>query len=369
MPDVYCSLVSTTNERLAGCSVCNMARGKTELNRHLQDTLNKWKEDTSDRGITLVTTGRSGAGKSTLIKNMLSLRGETEEEVPKDGHGPKPTTIKVRVYQAELHGVMVRIVDMPGLAAASEQNEKEILKQLEKITERKADMLLYCVSMLPNSKIDNTDKRIILMLTKAFGEDLWKRAILVLTFANVIMSLSPQQSMKELIDSYAQAFQEVLHSTNLTNFNVKGSLTPDKSNRDPTNIAALPAGKCRDEVIIKGARWDDHIYLEVLKKCSFNAIPALLCLKGIQVDKLQAIIASIGGVGVSAVIGGGAGAGIGALVGGLAGFGVGAIPGAIIGGGIGVGASTIATSSIVTTMAAIIIGNRIEEEKLKKSTD
>ena len=333
--------------------------GTREVNDHVRLTLERWGEETH-RGITMVITGRSGAGKSTLIKNMLDLSGE---EAPKDGHSPKPITNEVKKHEAKIHGVMVRIIDMPGLATASEKNEKVILKELERQTERKADMLLYCVSLLPNSKIDNTDKRIILMLTKAFGESLWKKAILVLTFANVANSIS-SQPMSELVRIYAEAFQEMMHSAKLTSFTVEPSLTPDKAHdRDATTIAALPAGKCRDEVIIEGARWDDNIYLEALKKCEYEAIPALLCLKGISLNKLHTALASLGGLGTSAVVGGGVGAGIGALIG-AAGFGIGAIPGAVIGGAVGAGASTMATTAVLGTMAGNIVARRIEENEL-----
>lgn len=332
---------------------------------HFRLTLEQWNEQTH-RGITMVITGRSGSGKSTLIKNMLDLSGE---EAPKDGHGPKSTTNQVREYKAEVHGVMVSIIDMPGLAAASEKNEKAILKELERATGKKADMLLYCISLLPNSKIDNTDKKIILTLTKAFGEALWKKSILVFTFANVTKSLS-SQPMSELITTYAEAFQEIMHSARLTSFRVEPSLTPDKArDRDATTIAALPAGKCRDEVIIEGARWDNNIYLEALKKCEYEAIPAMLRLKGISLNRIYATIASLSGVGMSAVVGGGAGAGIGALIGGIAGFGIGAVPGALIGGGVGAGTSTIATTAVLSIIAGDIIARRIQEKKLKKITD
>jgi hypothetical protein len=86
----------------------------------------------------------------------------------------------------------------------------------------------------------------------------------------------------------------------------------------------------------------------------------------ISLNKLPTALASLGGVGTSAIVGGGAGAGIGALIGGPAGFGIGAIPGAIIGGGVGAGISTIATLTVLATMAGNIIATRIQEEELKK---
>ena len=336
----------------------------TEADDHLRLTLEQWDQQTH-RGIIIVITGRSGTGKSTLITNMLGLSGN---DAPQSEHSPKPVTSEVKVHKAEIHGVMVHIIDMPGLAAASEKKEKELLKELERVTGKKADVLLYCVSLVPGSKIDNTDKKIIVMLTKAFGVALWKKAVLVLTFANVAKSIS-SRPVSELVGTYAEAFQEMMHSTSLTSFRVEPSLNPDHTcDRDATTIAALPAGKCCDEIIIEGARWDDNIYLEVLKKCEYDAIPALLCLKGISLNpKICTGAASFAGVGTSAAVGGGIGAGVGALIGGVAGFGIGAIPGAIIGGGIGAGASTMFTTAVLVTMAGTVISRRIiQGKKLKK---
>ena len=247
------------------------------------------------------------------------------------------------------------------LHGIDEKREKELLKELERVTGKKADILLYCVPLLPSSRIDITDKQIILMLTKAFGEAIWKKAILVLTFANYVHPQlpPPQQPMKDQMQKYAQAFQDVMHSAKLTRFRVEPSLKPDTTCREATTIPALPAGERRDEVIIEGARWDDNIYIEALNKCEFEAIPALLHLKGIPNNKLLNFIAlaSNGGVGTSATVGGG----VGARVGGRAGFGAGAIPGAIIGGAIGAGASAIAKTSILGIMA--VVAKRFEEEK------
>ena len=330
-----------------------------EVDDHVRLTQERWGKETN-REITMVITGRSGTGKSTLTKNILDLSGE---EGPKVEHSPKcAVTIQIKIHEAKIRGVMVRIIDVPGF---DEKREKELLKELERATGKKADILLYCVRLLPSSRIDITDKRIILMLTKAFGEAIWKKAILVLTFANYghRQLPPPQQPMTDQMQKYAQAFQDVMHSAKLTRFRVEPSLKPDTTCTDATTIPALPAGKCRDEVIIEGARWDDNIYMEALNKCEYEAIPALLHLQGIPHNKLSIALASLGGVGTSATVGGGVGAGVEAVIGGIAG----AIPGALIGGAIGASASAIATTSILGIMA--VVAKRFEEEKKKKFND
>ena len=47
-------------------------------------------------------------------------------------------------------------------------------------------MLLYCVSLLSDSIIDEQDEKIVKILKVAFGPDIWRHAVLVMTFANMV---------------------------------------------------------------------------------------------------------------------------------------------------------------------------------------
>ena len=73
-------------------------------------------------------------------------------------------------------------------------------------------LLLFCISLLPDSKIDQLDQKIIKKLTFAFGNDIWNHIILVFTSANVVKLL--QADIPELYSEniYADKFQSVLQS-------------------------------------------------------------------------------------------------------------------------------------------------------------
>ena len=131
----------------------------------LLDTLEKWYANTKRKEITLVTAGRSGVGKSTLIGNMLRLEGDV---APVHEHGPSSTTTEVKVWASTVRDVKVRIIDTPGLVAA-DVDELKSIAALQKESGGKADMLLYCISLLPNSKIDQTDEKIIMPLEMTYG--------------------------------------------------------------------------------------------------------------------------------------------------------------------------------------------------------
>ena len=153
--------------------------------------LEQWYDVTNRREMTLVTVGRSGAGKSTLISSMLRLK---DVDAPQDRHTSSPVTKEVEIYSGSspLNGegeVTIHMVDTPDFNSTFAKDARAMALLQEKTGGGRCDMLLYCISLLPDSKIDNEDREIIGKLTRVFGEDIWKRTILVLTFSNAVKAL------------------------------------------------------------------------------------------------------------------------------------------------------------------------------------
>ena len=350
--------------------------GDERSDQELTETLKKWYKATNRKQITLVTAGRSGAGKSTLIGNMLQLKGDA---APKSQHQSTSTTTEVRLYQKSINGIEVRIIDTPGLAA-TDVNEAKIITELQAESGGKADMLLYCISILPNSKIDEQDEKIIATLKLAFGPEIWSHAILVLTFANsIINDLEEGTTFSGLVSNYATTFQSKLKKM-CPSFSVVSifSCDRDQVKRDPETIIALPAGKDPSKNLVEGMKWDESIYMEVLKKCDPKAIPALLNVREPSsklTRQIFQIIAVTGGATVVGTLAGIAGATIGIVIGGglgaLAG-GVGVVPGAAvgadIGAGIGLAFAGVGTAGVASVAAGVAILSDVqknEEEQAK----
>ena len=104
---------------------------------------------------------------------------------PKSQHHSTSTTTEVKLYQKSVNGIEVQIIDTPGLAA-TDVSEAKIIAELQAESEGKADMLLYCISILPDSKINEQDEKIMKNFM-VFGPNIWNHAILVLTFANCVI--------------------------------------------------------------------------------------------------------------------------------------------------------------------------------------
>ena len=248
----------------------------------------KWFEATRRKEITLVTAGRSGVGKSTLVQNLLRLTGEADL-VPQSRHSPSSVTTEVKVYssyRAE-EEVTIRMIDMPGLFT-SDVNDSRVLAELQEKTGGRCDMMLYCVSLLPDSKIDKEDEQIIDKLTRVFGKEVLEHTLLVLTFANAVKELYPDQSIEDLVDEYGKKFQSMLRRSisvvSLYSCDHQQNLT----RRDPSIIVALPAGRNPDERFVHAlpVGWDETIFLEVLNKCEPDSIPQLLLARTPKVGPL-----------------------------------------------------------------------------------
>ena len=149
----------------------------------------------------LAVIGRSGTSKTTLINNILVVECEN------DGGG---ATTAIHSHGNDVEGVQIEIFDTPGLGMP-DQDEKHIFVDLQKITEKKADAL-YCLSILPNSKLDDVELKSIKLLTRVFGKNTWEKTIIVFTFANVMLEMN-NNDMNQLNDvtrRYAKEFQDTL---------------------------------------------------------------------------------------------------------------------------------------------------------------
>ena len=331
----------------------------------------------------LVTAGIPGAGKSTLINNLLGLKGK---KAAKAKFSRKSVTKHVDYYEGEVHGITVRIIDTPGLEAKdlSSKEEKEELATLSVLTDGKADLLLYCMKLTDRS--DDRDERIVMKLTKAFGKEMWRHTVLVLTFGDVALN---KDGDRDLLEEFTEDFEEALKKAGVFDITVKSILSSQNIESDHEvqypAIIGVPVGVSTDTP----PNWISSLIKEIIKKCKFDAIPAILMLQGMPPEwvakvlrQAGALFGSVGGAavggGVGSVAGSVVGMGIGAAVGVIFG-GVGAAPGAaagaVIGESIGTSAGMVFGSAgtawcvdELTGLAKIIKARkRVEELKEKRN--
>ena len=151
--------------------------------------------------------GLGGVGKSTLANRLLGL--VQEENIAKEGCRGKATTDTVVCHKCTLkNGEEAIIFDTPGF---NNQNIKEhhLIPDIKLKTEMKLDLMLYCISIEGRSaQVNQEDIRAIHLLTNVFRDSLWKKAIFVMTFANVAGKRMKKPKYIEL----KQKIKEDLHN-------------------------------------------------------------------------------------------------------------------------------------------------------------
>ena len=168
---------------MAQGSVENLAE-TTTANEEVIDLIQRWQKENIDRDIVVVVAGKSGAGKSTLINNFLTL---DKHEAAKTGLQPTSVTKDVKEYKGEVNGIPIRAIDMPGLHARdhSEDTPAEIVATLIHLTNRKADILIYCIPL--HQRMNEVDEKNIRTLNEVFSKVIWKNAIVAFTHADYII--------------------------------------------------------------------------------------------------------------------------------------------------------------------------------------
>ena len=123
--------------------------------------------------IRILTTGKAGAGKSTIVNALVGM------DVAKTGDDVVSVTEEVETIVRAKNGIRVYISDTAGLRSFDMEDEDVLHEALENI-----DLFLFCLKM--TERIDRYHIDEMKAITNRFGEDIWKKGLFVLTFANKI---------------------------------------------------------------------------------------------------------------------------------------------------------------------------------------
>jgi predicted GTPase len=127
---------------------------------------------------TFLLIGQTGVGKSSTVNSLF------EEEIAPVGH-EKPTTLKVKFYKSKIQQNVV-VVDTPGLCDDLEVKGKDKL-YLSEIRNKVPEFhCLWFVTPLYETRLRPDERRAIRLVTQAFGEEVWDRAVIIFTFADYI---------------------------------------------------------------------------------------------------------------------------------------------------------------------------------------
>lgn len=211
-----------------------------------------------ERRFTFLIAGRTGVGKSSTINSLLGQYiapvGDCE-----------PVTAEVVAYETYVHGVPCRVVDTPGLCDNKGMDESYVEQMRAGVGQHGADCFWF-VTTLAETRVRTDETDALMMITNAFGPDIWRRAVLVFTFADYFRNAEKHdERLRKRIEKIRSAIRETIEK-----------VTPGRIGHEwIDNIPGVSVTN-EDEFTPGGARWLGELYLSTLSRLSDSGFAPFL---------------------------------------------------------------------------------------------
>ena len=215
----------------------------------------------SDPQITILIVGRNGTSKSVLVNGLLG------HQVVEERHGvvteEREGAVQDYSYNISGFSVKVWVSNLPD----SSVKEHEVIQVLQEKC-LNIDLLIYCVKMTETRFTpNNPDELAMEKITRALGKDSWKKAVFILSFANIAAAsvLGIPRDTDYTAEDKA-AFQSSIKSWKMA---LQNSLTrkADLSSNE-CDITVVPAGHYSKPHLPGYEYWMSNLWSECVAKFS-----------------------------------------------------------------------------------------------------
>lgn len=177
----------------------------TEVDKALLEDSNKLMESETSLGIMLL--GKPGIGKSTLVNALVG--SEVAEVSPTGSIETEGFTKALKKYDFPLNKATINIWDTPGLLDPTIDTQKilsDVKDQCKNI-----DLYLFCIDMSQTRFLPgNTVSEMIKEINKTVGSSIWKKTLIILVQANVVIIKNRQKlsTLKEEKLAFAHCLKQ-----------------------------------------------------------------------------------------------------------------------------------------------------------------
>lgn len=221
-----------------------------------------WEELKKEYGeARILICGRGGAGKSSLVNSLFELKDDGSERKAREGLTGHAVTLKVSRYERTTKfGDKIFVFDSPGFGDIH-KTDRDIVEAMQKATDKKIDLLFYCISLNGGCRVEMGDVTAIEIITRTFSAKIWENAVIVLTFANVLEKKCPEKEkyktiIRNISSDIYQTLSKFMHGT-------------------AENIPIEVAGYKETRVLHRDEDWRDRIFISALETVVPEKLPAL----------------------------------------------------------------------------------------------
>ena len=206
-----------------------------EVKRHIYEFFRQKRE----AKFSLLIMGKTGVGKSSLVNALLGTQVATEE------HKKVPGTPEVALHRVTIEGVNIGVWDSPGLEDGTGNDETYLADIGSEITEE-LDLVIFCLKM-DETRLNSGDRGALKRLTERFGKNIWKNALIALTFANKVEHPAREDKKAYFLENLA-SWRQVIQIFLRENLQLDPELVQ--------SLPLVPTGYHRKpSVLPSGANW------------------------------------------------------------------------------------------------------------------
>ena len=223
------------------------------------------KEATERKVFRVMACGLTGAGKSTILNGLIG------REVFKEGHtlSHETTEITPHVLDELDSNAQVIVYDTPGFNDDS-GNEEEYVKNVQEEC-KDIDALIYCVSVQSPRAVMDDDVSTLKKLKSALDDLIWDNCVVILTFANCIITRLEQKKKKNIKSEYEKVLKQWREAVR--------KAFKEANIKPTTAIPILPAGQVEKPSLFDDSRyWLSDIWFTVHERASLDGKIVLIYL-------------------------------------------------------------------------------------------